>query len=263
MATNKKQLMAISVRNDALGRVGTIQTLIELLGRHAGSLVCRRWRDSSRGLALTKDEEDHLVLAVAEESEDHTNPRLVANLSYYDIKTLELSRWIPREESVTDVPVIALSKGCRNLVNVNLCDCRNITDAAITALAANCPKISNINLDNCGNITDAAIATLAAGCRTITEVDLSENTNVTDASFAALATGGVGCNITKIDLTQTSIGDVGVTAIATACRQLTSISLYETAVTDVAASNEEEYDFDGRSRAPYATDGSNPGLADP
>ena len=29
------------------------------------------------------------------------------------------------------------------------------------------------------------------------------------------------------------------------------------AVTDVAASNEEEYDFDGRSRAPYATEGPN------
>ena len=61
-SANKRRLMAIDVRNDALGRVGTIQTLIELLGRRAGSLVCRRWRDSSLALALTKFEEERLVL---------------------------------------------------------------------------------------------------------------------------------------------------------------------------------------------------------
>ena len=54
-SANKRRLMALDVKNDALGRMGTIQTMIELLlGRHAGSLVCRRWRDASRGLALTK-----------------------------------------------------------------------------------------------------------------------------------------------------------------------------------------------------------------
>ena len=230
-SANKRRLMAIDVRNDALGRVGTIQTLIKLLGRHAGSLVCRRWRDSSRALALTKFEEDRLVLAVAE---DHTNPRLLANLSYYDVTTLNLRRR-RRFDTLTDAAVIAFSKGCRNLVNVDLYYRCNITDAAITALAANCPKISKISLEECHNITDAAIATLAAGCRTITEVDLSKNTNVTDASFAALATGGVGSNLTNINLNNTKIGEVGVTAIATACRQLTNISLRGTDVTDVAA----------------------------
>ena len=74
-ATNKRRLMATDVRNDALGRMGTIRTLIELLfGRRAGALVCRNWRDASRGLALTKGEEDSLVRAVAA---DHTNSHLL------------------------------------------------------------------------------------------------------------------------------------------------------------------------------------------
>jgi hypothetical protein len=86
----KRRLMAIDVRNDALGRMGTIRTLIELLfGRRAGALVCRRWRDASRGLALTEGEEDSLVRAVAA---DHTNPHLLANLRYYDVTWMDLRR---------------------------------------------------------------------------------------------------------------------------------------------------------------------------
>jgi hypothetical protein len=83
-ATNKRRLMATDVRNDALGRMGTIRTLIELrFGRRAGALVCHRWRDASRGLALTKGEEGSLVRAVAAD---------LANLRYYDVTRMDLTR---------------------------------------------------------------------------------------------------------------------------------------------------------------------------
>ena len=44
-AANKRRMLALDVKNDALGRVGTIRTLTKLLGRHMASLVCRRWRE--------------------------------------------------------------------------------------------------------------------------------------------------------------------------------------------------------------------------
>ena len=45
IAANKRRMLALDVKNDALGRVGTIRTLTKLLGRHMASLVCRRWRE--------------------------------------------------------------------------------------------------------------------------------------------------------------------------------------------------------------------------
>ena len=77
---DKQSRLALDIRNDALGRMGTIHTMISLLGRHPGSLVSLRWRDASRGLALRGSEERSIVRAALA---DHTNPHLLANFGYY------------------------------------------------------------------------------------------------------------------------------------------------------------------------------------
>jgi hypothetical protein len=270
-SANKRRLTAADVRNDALGRMGTIRTLVELLlGRHKGALVCRRWRDATRGLALTEGEEDSLVRAVAA---DHTNPHLLANLRYHDVTVVDLGPRYEWKDPVTallirnddDVPVIndavvvALAKGCRHLINIKIhsryvgitdaavaalaTGCRKltdidlsetrITDAAATALAAGCLKLTNIDLSGCA-ITDAAVVALATGCPNLIAINLSSCQHITGAAFTALTTGCPKLRAIFLDYC-THFNDVGAQALAGLCRNLTEVHLSGTQVTDVGA----------------------------
>jgi Leucine-rich repeat (LRR) protein len=221
-SANKRRLTAADVRNDALGRMGTIRTLVELLlGRHKGALVCRRWRDATRGLALTEGEEDSLVRAVAA---DHTNPHLLANLRYHDVTAVELGlrMFSGTDPWINDAVVVALAEGCRHLININLHGCTGITDAAVTALATGCRKLTDIDLSET-RITDAAATALAAGSLKLTNIDLS-GCAITDAAVVALATG---CpNLTTIDLVACDhITGAAFTALTTGCPKLRAIFL--------------------------------------
>ena len=255
-SANKRRLTAADVRNDALGRMGTIRTLVELLlGRHKGALVCRRWRDATRGLALTEGEEDSLVRAVAA---DHTNPHLLANLRYHDVTAVDLGlrAGSGTDPWINDAVVVALAEGCRHLININLHGCTGITDAAVTALATGCRKLTdidlsetritdaaatalaagslkltNIDLSGCA-ITDDAVVALATGCPNLTTIDLSYCHHITGAAFTALATG---CpKLRTIHLNGCyNFTDVGTQALAGLCPNLTTIRLSNTQVTDV------------------------------
>ena len=169
VSANKRRLR-IDVRDDALGRMGTIRTLIELLlGRHAGSVVCRRWRDASRGLTLTKDEEEFLCRAVAS---DHTNPHLLANLGYYDVTTLDLS-WrdaalyegpyrLRQHVVFDDAAVRALAERCRNITTVVLRGCTGLSHAAVAALVGSCPKLTDVDLSYLPNFSAHQLSTAVA-----------------------------------------------------------------------------------------------------
>jgi len=249
-SANKRRLMALDVKNDALGRMGTIQTMIELLlGRHAGSLVCRRWRDASRGLALTKREEHDLVRAVGW---DHTNLHLVANLRYYDVTTLDFS-YNGDGHEVTDEGVVVLSHLCRNVTAVNLSSAACITPMCVTALTTTChkitditisesdasdniddstlaalatlPNLTKIELEQCLHLTDAAITAVADKCPNLAELDVSFCFNLTDAAItAALAKGWP--HLTSIDLSFTNVTRLTIAALVKGCPELKRIQLY-------------------------------------
>lgn len=224
---NKRRLMALDVRNDALGRVGTIRTLIELLGRHPGSLACRRWRDASRGLALTEGGEECLVRAVAA---DHTNPRLLANLGFYDVTRLNLNNSGPyysarihglNPDTTTDAAVVALAKGCRNVVSVDLTCCKKVTSVAVIALATACPKLTTLKLYECASLTDdiAAIPVLA----NLTALDIGTSHKISDAGALKLMRQ---CpNLASIALEELDITNATLRAIATEFPGLASLNL--------------------------------------
>ena len=89
---HKRRLYHIDVRDDALGRPGTMRAMIELFGRGAGIRVCRRWRDTARqAVPLTTKEEAKLCRAIVRgegSSGCYDDPHLLANLGYYDIRAL-------------------------------------------------------------------------------------------------------------------------------------------------------------------------------
>ena len=166
-AAHKRRRMALDIRTDALGRMGTIQTMIRLqFGRHAGSLVCRRWRDASRGLALNGTEHARLVQAA---TADHTNPHLMANLSYYD---LQLVSFDGKED---DDAITAVVERCRTNVVAFMMfkigitgNLRPLTPDVIVA-AASCRKLTTFALGTveCGESSPqltAAIVNLAENC---------------------------------------------------------------------------------------------------
>ena len=232
-SANKRRLTAIDVRDDALGRVGTIQTLLGLLGQHMGS-VCRRWRDSSRGLALRIGKQNSLVQAVAE---DHTNPHLLANLGYYNVTEVDLSGFF-NNFLVTDAAIIILVTRCRSLKIVDLRGCNSITDASIIALVKCCPNLTGFDLNGrgisadsslwgCPKFTATGFAALATGSPKLTSINLSTCYQVTDAAIVnSLALGGLR-NLTSVGLYGglISVTDTAVTALVTGCTKLTTIDL--------------------------------------
>ena len=252
-AAHKRRRMALDIRTDALGRMGTIQTMIRLrFGRHAGSLVCRRWRDASRGLALNGTEHARLVKAA---TADHTNPHLMANLDYYDIRALTFEGE-EDDDAITAVvercrtnvvifvlikfgrpltpDVIAAAASCRDLIGfsfVGSCESSPQLTAAIVNLAENCRKLETFMImSNCA--TDDGIAALAK-CHSLKHFFLT-STNVTSIGITALAEG---CQLTDIILVGcTAITDNAVAALAEGCPKLARIALSGcTAITDNAA----------------------------
>ena len=219
-AEHKRRLVALDVRNDALGRTNTMRTLIEVIGLRTGNVVCRRWHEASRGLALSEEEARGLALCIAR---DHTNRHLLANLRHYDIRQLDLCDFQLRAGDFYYLQYFD--------PDAQLADAANAT---IAAFAKSCgPKLISVNLtyrgfrhgpDDRSPYNDTSLMTLANGCRNLASINLTGNKHFTEAGFVALAKG---CrNLTSVDLSL--IGDVStcaVVALALNCGHLTTVDL--------------------------------------
>ena len=67
---------------------------------------------------------------------------------------------------VSDVGVLALGRGCGQLVFISLGCCGNVTEAGILALVRMCGKLQSIDLFGCNKVTDGGLSALGRGlCR--------------------------------------------------------------------------------------------------
>jgi len=191
-----RHLPRLVLRDDALGRDGSVRTLVSLFGRRMASGVSRRWRDAARSMSLKapsctqsqwhNEYEDsemrRLVHAVAA---DHTNLHLLANFRYYDVTVIDLRhanscKLRERDFSSTraDATIIALAKGCPNVTAIYLGGRQGdqtlskLTDKAVTFLASRCKKLTKIDCNACFNLTTTAAVALSNGCPDITTIYL-------------------------------------------------------------------------------------------
>eukprot|EP01127_Copromyxa_protea_P019967 TRINITY_DN6588_c0_g1_i1.p1 TRINITY_DN6588_c0_g1~~TRINITY_DN6588_c0_g1_i1.p1 ORF type:complete len:1889 (+),score=263.28 TRINITY_DN6588_c0_g1_i1:30-5669(+) len=159
--------------------------------------------------------------------------------------------------NLSDMGIIALAKGCRNLSALSLSNCSNIHNAAIHTLARHCPRLEMLSLESCRSIDDeafdfsfedevvkdtkrknktfynlhtlnlarclkignAGITRLVTNCPNIRQLVLNSCQDVTDEAIFSVAKH---CPyLEEIDLSNCNkITDQGIIALAAACPNL-------------------------------------------
>ena len=127
----------------------------------------------------------------------------------------------------------AVAAGCRGLRSLllNACSKRrteSVTDGFVTALARGCPQLTELDVSQCRALTDRALLALSESCPQLQTLKLSGNGPCTptgggiyDAGVIAIARP----SITKLDLGSCKITDAALLAIAQNCPSLTSLNI--------------------------------------
>ncbi|XAR55773.1 hypothetical protein NMG60_11035973 [Bertholletia excelsa] len=119
-----------------------------------------------------------------------------------------------RSAGITDASVLAIARGCLGLEMINIAYCNNITDCSLLALSK-CPKLNTFESRGCPLITSLGLAAIAVGCKQLTKLDLKKCPNVNDAGMIPLA--HFSQNLKQINLSYTSVTDVGLLSLACIC----------------------------------------------
>lgn len=140
-----------------------------------------------------------------------------------------------------------LLKSCPLLEEIDLSGCTEIETPSVQEIARNCPKLKIINLTNCRKVSDIGLQEIALacpdihtiivrGCHQLTDsafqfigkkmkvFDLLECVKITDKSIVNIAKHSRG-NLKELKLPGKGITNLGLDAIYTYCKELTTLSL--------------------------------------
>lgn len=222
------------VQLDVLGRPGTVRALIELFGRHLGSLVCRKWLQVSQALPLTAREEKRLVQAVVT---NHWNQHFLRDLGRFRITTLVLRLSCPHPhfqcnpfhghacflDSVTDVSVAGVMERCPHLTAIDLSDCWRITDATVDKVRLLADHGRHLLSLKLGSRSFAS--THPTDNRLSTQPVITKPVSIGDASLYSVVTAGCSRLATLELFGCHMIHDHALVALADCCRQLTGLTI--------------------------------------
>lgn len=122
---------------------------------------------------------------------------------------------------ITDTGLAVIVDGCRYLIRLDLNWCERITDVGRIG------SLTHLYL-NGTRITDAGVTTIVSGCHNLTHVDVGDCELMTSAGYSALVRLGSLTHLILSDQARVgSITDMVLTAIASGCRDLTYVYLYE------------------------------------
>jgi hypothetical protein len=71
------------------------------------------------------------------------------------------------ENDASDIEMITIVEGCRNIESLDISDCQSITDVGISRIAECCPNLNRLYMSRCHNITDTSMIKLAECCHSI------------------------------------------------------------------------------------------------
>eukprot|EP00035_Acanthoeca_spectabilis_P029776 m.6373 g.6373 ORF g.6373 m.6373 type:complete len:442 (+) comp3826_c0_seq1:106-1431(+) len=125
---------------------------------------------------------------------------------------------------VNDPAVLELSTRCGGLQTIHFSTRQfDLTDNALAAIGKGCPGLVSATFIQCPGVTDVGVAKLAQGCPRLRTLDFSRVENLTDASLESI---GRACpELKEVVISRTSVGDVGVTALAMGCPGLVTVVL--------------------------------------
>lgn len=128
---------------------------------------------------------------------------------------------------VSDIGLVAISRGCPNLISITLSDAKDgigITDGGLESFAEGCSLLEYLDLVNLTTVTDVGISGLASFCTQLKRIRLSGAKTVTNMSLHALIAW---CpNIVEINLESSAqISDAAIADLAWAYPSLTHFAL--------------------------------------
>jgi len=108
---------------------------------------------------------------------------------------------------ISDDALVAVARGCRMLIRLNVGNCAALSDTSVTELAQNCHNLESCDLSSIDQLTDRSIVSLAFGCPCLQSLSLAGLPSALSVSHAR-------------------IGDEAAFALGT-MKRLTSIDLLE------------------------------------
>jgi Putative nucleotidyltransferase substrate binding domain/Putative nucleotidyltransferase DUF294/Leucine Rich repeat len=151
-----------------------------------------------------------------------------------DLVTLRLDS----ATKITDNALFAVASGCTNLATLRLFDCQEISDDGITAITKNCTDLASVDLCGCPKLTDRAIINIGSRCKKLMKLKFAYSGDLTatemmvitrSAERSAHGLGNDGAfewlNRHQAKKPRATFTDQAVLAIAKHCRSLTELRM--------------------------------------
>ncbi|KAJ6750436.1 hypothetical protein OIU85_001014 [Salix viminalis] len=133
-------------------------------------------------------------------------------LSHVGMKCTKLTELdLYRSAGISDMGIIAISRGCPGLEMINMSYCIDITDRSLLSLSK-CSRLNTFESRGCPLITSLGLAAIAVGCRQLIKLDIKKCHNIGDAAMLPLA--HFSQNLRQITVSYSSVTDLGLLALA-------------------------------------------------
>lgn len=212
---------------------------------------CPNLRDLKAGEVRGWDDVDLMVKLF----ERNSLERLVLKNcdSLNDDSLAALIQGVDQEVDVlTDRPIVPP----RKLKHLDLTRCRSITDSGVKTLAGNVPHLEGLQLSKCGGLTNEALTALLPTIPILTHLDIEEIESLTNDVLKTLSESPCAPHLRHLCITYCeNLGDAGMLPVLKACRNLTSIEMDNTRISDLVLT-EAASNLRARNQAARALSGS-------
>ncbi|EPQ63732.1 Bgt-4500 [Blumeria graminis f. sp. tritici] len=137
----------------------------------------------------------------------------------------------PEYDILTNLPLVPI----RKLRHLNISRCHRITDASIRMLAHITPNLQGLELGGCSRIGDSGLAPVVETVPNLTHLDVEELYRLTNTFLTEnLAKAPCAPQLENLSLSYCDdLGDAGILSIIRACKNLKSIDVDNTKITDL------------------------------
>lgn len=112
---------------------------------------------------------------------------------------------------------------CRNLKSLKIGLCLKITDEGLIEIGRLCPHLQELDLYRSIGITDKGVSEVACGCSNLETINMSYCTGISDESLKCLSKCA---RLNTLEIRGCPlVSSVGISAIASGCRQLSKLDI--------------------------------------
>ncbi|KAL8517148.1 hypothetical protein ACS0TY_015385 [Phlomoides rotata] len=126
-----------------------------------------------------------------------------------------------RSAGITDSSILTIARGCPGIEMISIAYCTLISDRSLMALSK-CSQLNTLEIRGCPLVTSLGLAAIAVGCKQLAKLDIKKCPNIDDGGMIPLA--HFSQNLKQINLSYTSVTDVGLLSLASiSCLQTMTV----------------------------------------